>query len=70
MTISGFFCPRTHEPLTISADTLFMTSLAGDRYPIVDGIPALLLNAGHRKRFPKTTHIIARERRSLIAATT
>lgn len=49
MTISGFFCPRTHEPLAISADNLFMTSPAGDRYPIVDGIPALLLNAGHQE---------------------
>jgi SAM-dependent methyltransferase len=44
MTTSSFFCPRTHEPLTVSADGHFLESPAGDRYPIVDGIPALLLN--------------------------
>ncbi|HEV7407067.1 MAG TPA: methyltransferase domain-containing protein [Bradyrhizobium sp.] len=49
MTTSGFFCPRTHEPLTISADNLFLESPAGDRYPIVDGIPGLLLDAGRQE---------------------
>jgi SAM-dependent methyltransferase len=46
MTIFQLFCPRTHQPLTVSADGLFLESPAGDRYQIVDGIPVLLLNAG------------------------
>jgi ubiquinone/menaquinone biosynthesis C-methylase UbiE len=46
MAVSDFFCPRTHEPLTVSADNSFLESPTGDRYPIVEGIPALLLDAG------------------------
>lgn len=46
MTESGFFCPRSHEPLAYSADGAFLESPAGDRYPIIDGIPSLLLAAG------------------------
>ena len=44
MAISEFFCPRTREPLSISADNSFLESPSGDRYRIVDGIPALLLD--------------------------
>ena len=47
MAISDFFCPRTREPLTASADNSFLESPTGDRYQIIDGIPALLLDAGH-----------------------
>lgn len=46
MAISEFFCPRTREPLSISADNSFLESPSGDRYQIVDGIPALLLDGG------------------------
>src|SRR5258705_13093743 len=49
MAVSGFFCPRTHEPLTLSADNLFLESPTGDRYQIIDGIPSLLLNADHQE---------------------
>jgi ubiquinone/menaquinone biosynthesis C-methylase UbiE len=49
MAISDFFCPRTREPLTASADNSFLESPAGDRYQIIDGIPALLLEAGRQE---------------------
>lgn len=47
MSESGFFCPRSHEPLVSSADGRFLESPAGDRYPMIDGIPSLLLASGH-----------------------
>jgi ubiquinone/menaquinone biosynthesis C-methylase UbiE len=49
MAISDFFCPRTREPLTASADNSFLESPAGDCYQIIDGIPALLLFAGRQE---------------------
>ena len=49
MTDSGFFCPRTHEPLRLQDDDSSLVSPSGDCYLIVDGIPELLLNGGHQK---------------------
>jgi ubiquinone/menaquinone biosynthesis C-methylase UbiE len=46
---SDFFCPRTHQPLTIVADRSCLESPTGDRYRIVDGIPELLLDTGHQE---------------------
>lgn len=46
---SGFFCPRTREPLTATADGSLLESSAGDRYSIVDDIPVLLLDASHQE---------------------
>jgi ubiquinone/menaquinone biosynthesis C-methylase UbiE len=49
MTETGFFCPRTHEPLVNSADGRFLESPAGARYPVIEGIPSLLLASGHEE---------------------
>lgn len=46
MKETGFFCPRSHEPLVASADGRFLESPAGDRYPVIDGIPSFLLASG------------------------
>lgn len=42
MKLSGFFCPQTKLPLTVSADGTFLIRSDDRRYPVVDGIPALL----------------------------
>jgi ubiquinone/menaquinone biosynthesis C-methylase UbiE len=44
MIASDFFCPRTQQPLTITADQSCLESPTGDRYRIVDVIPELLLD--------------------------
>jgi SAM-dependent methyltransferase len=49
MSTSDFFCPRTRQPLKVAADKTFLENQAGDRYPIVDGIPELLLDAGRQQ---------------------
>jgi ubiquinone/menaquinone biosynthesis C-methylase UbiE len=45
----GFFCPRTHQPLKMTADKSFLESPAGDRYRIIDGIPEFLLDASQQQ---------------------
>ncbi len=49
MNTSDFLCPRTRQPLKLAADKSFLESPAGDRYPIVDDIPELLLDAGRQQ---------------------
>ena len=47
--MSDFVCPRTRTPLSVGADNSYLESPHGDRYQIVDGIPELLVNAGHQQ---------------------
>lgn len=54
MTVSEFFSPKTHQPLTYAVDRLFLEGPGGDRYRIIDGIPELLLDAGQHET--KTQH--------------
>jgi ubiquinone/menaquinone biosynthesis C-methylase UbiE len=51
---AGFVCPRTRSPLTLSEDGLWMQSAAGDRYPVRDGIPELLVAGGHQQALHQT----------------
>jgi ubiquinone/menaquinone biosynthesis C-methylase UbiE len=48
MTVPDFYCPRTREPLALSSDGAFLESPSGNRYPVIDGIPDLLLDAGRQ----------------------
>lgn len=49
MTLSSFFCPQTRAPLTMSADLTYLEAPDGQRYPVIDGIPALLANPEHQE---------------------
>jgi len=49
MTASDFVCLRTREPLSRSSDGAFLESPSGLCYPIVDGIPELLLDEGRQQ---------------------
>jgi ubiquinone/menaquinone biosynthesis C-methylase UbiE len=49
MPPSEFVCPRTLAPLSVSPDNSYLESPTGDRYRIVDGIPELLIDAGHQQ---------------------
>jgi ubiquinone/menaquinone biosynthesis C-methylase UbiE/uncharacterized protein YbaR (Trm112 family) len=48
MALSDFFCPLTREPLSISDDGQRLTSPSGHQYPIIDGIPSLLIDGSHQ----------------------
>ena len=49
MAFSDFFCPRTGQPLMLADDESYLASPSGNRYPIYDGIPELLLDSGKQE---------------------